>query len=84
MASGVPVIGSDVLGINEVITDDVNGLLFPKNDEKKLAEAIVRLLKNETLSNRLSKAGKDFVEKYYSLDDKISLYDGLFRSLCEN
>jgi len=34
MASGVPVIGSDVMGINEVIQDEKNGLLFPLNDKK--------------------------------------------------
>ena len=29
MASGVPVIGSDTLGINEIVKDGVNGMLFP-------------------------------------------------------
>jgi L-malate glycosyltransferase len=82
MASGVPVIGADVLGINEVITNNVNGLLFPNNDEKRLVEAIKILLSDKKLSDRLSEAGKSFVKKKYSLADKVKEYDHLFRNLC--
>jgi glycosyltransferase involved in cell wall biosynthesis len=81
MASGVPVIGSDVLGINEVITDNINGLLFPKNDEKKLAELIKRLLRDNDLRKRLIQEGKSFVEKYHNLDDRIKDYDKLFQTV---
>ena len=82
MASGVPVIGSDVLGINEVIIDNANGLLFPKNDQKRLGELIVMLLRDEELRGRLSRAGRVFIEKNHCLNDKVIKYDKLFGALC--
>jgi glycosyltransferase involved in cell wall biosynthesis len=78
MASGVPVIGADVLGINEVIKNNSNGLLFSKNDDKRLADLIKMLLKDSDLRKRISQEGRSFVERYYSLDDKIKEYDQLF------
>jgi glycosyltransferase involved in cell wall biosynthesis len=78
MACGVPVIGADVLGINEVIKNNVNGLLFSNNDEKKLANLIKMLLNDSDLRKRISQEGRSFVERYYSLDDKIKEYDQLF------
>jgi glycosyltransferase involved in cell wall biosynthesis len=83
MAAGVPVIGSDVLGINEIITDNVNGLLFPSNDRQKLAEAILKLLGDEDLRLRLSRAGKFFVKENHCLDYQIKEYENLFERLCE-
>jgi glycosyltransferase involved in cell wall biosynthesis len=79
MAAGVPVIGSDVLGINEVVVNNVNGLLFPSNDDQKLTETLLLLLKDSSLRYRLSSAGKSFVAQQYSLDNMIKKYDELFQ-----
>jgi len=37
MAAGVPVIGSEVAGITEVVTHRKTGLLFPSDDDERLA-----------------------------------------------
>ena len=78
MATSIPVIGADVLGINEIIIDNVNGLLFPANDINILTKKLILLLENGSLRDRLSSAGKDSVLKYYSLDEQIKQYDKLF------
>jgi len=82
MASGVPVIGTDVMGINEIITDNENGLLFPNGDEEKLAEVIMTLLTDEALRIRLSRAGRNFVVENYDIDNMIKRYERLFSTLC--
>lgn len=82
MAAGVPVIGADVLGINEVVINNVNGLLFPSNDDKELTETLLLLLKDSSLRDRLSTAGKSFVTQQYSLNEIIKKYDMLFQSIC--
>lgn len=51
--SGVPVIGSDVHGINELVADGESGLLFEPGKADDLVEALVRLLKDETLALRI-------------------------------
>jgi glycosyltransferase involved in cell wall biosynthesis len=48
-ASSVPTIGSDIGGTSELIKHLETGLLYERNNEKKLAEAIVKLLKDEEL-----------------------------------
>jgi glycosyltransferase involved in cell wall biosynthesis len=78
MAAGVPVVGSDVMGINEVVTHDVNGLLFPSNDERALADVLLRLLRDKDLQSRLARAGEAFVTEHFSLDEKVDAYDKLF------
>jgi glycosyltransferase involved in cell wall biosynthesis len=68
-----------VLGINEVVVNNVNGLLFPSNDDQKLTETLLLLLKDSSLRYRLSSAGKSFVAQQYSLDNMIKKYDELFQ-----
>jgi glycosyltransferase involved in cell wall biosynthesis len=80
MAAGVPVIGSDVLGISEVIRHRENGLLFPSNDRKKLTECIVTLLNDDALRERISLSGRRSVERIYSFQNMIAGYEKLFSS----
>ncbi len=68
MASGVPVIGSNIGGIPDIIKDDVNGLLVPPGDPQALADAIIRILKNPDLAERFRKAGQETVRDRFSWD----------------
>lgn len=81
MACGVPVVGADVMGINEVVTDNVNGLLFPSGDETVLAEKVKMIVRDDSLSIRLRRAGIAYVKDNYCLDDKIKEYVSLFQNL---
>ena len=55
MMAGVPVIGTDIGGTPEMIKDEVTGLLFPPGNEKRLAEAINRLISFPELKRRIAK-----------------------------
>ena len=83
MACGIPVIGADVIGINEVITNNMNGLLFPKDDEKALSKKILTILTKEKIRVSLIKVGLNYVKENYCLEDKIVQYDSLFQSLMQ-
>lgn len=54
MASGTPIIASNIGGIPDVVEDGKEGLLVPPNDPSALARAITGLLMNEELRNRMS------------------------------
>lgn len=65
MSCGIPSIATDVEGSSELIEDGENGLLVPPGDPKRLAEAILRLLDDEELRERLGdNARKHIVNNY--------------------
>ncbi len=70
MASGVPVIASDIPGYRCVIEDEKNGLLVPPADSKGIARAIIRVMKDEALQSSLINGGLKSAECYSW--DKIS------------
>ena len=74
MACSKPVIGSDIPGINDVVTHGQNGLLVPPKDPKALANAILTLLNDEGLRRRLGRNARRLMVKKYSwnmIADKI-------------
>ncbi|RJP29698.1 MAG: glycosyltransferase family 1 protein [Candidatus Omnitrophota bacterium] len=68
MACGLPVIGSDIGGIKNLITNDVNGLLFPVADSNALAKAIVELIKDDKRAAKLGERAREFICANFSKD----------------
>ena len=59
LASGVPIIGSDVDGIRDVIRHESNGLLVPPDDATALADSLKRLLTNDLNWMQMQRTGID-------------------------
>lgn len=68
MASGLPVIASQCGGVLEVIENGVSGLLVESGDSTALAMAIVQLMGDRELSDRLAAKGRARVEERFSLE----------------
>ncbi|GAB4315574.1 MAG: glycosyltransferase family 4 protein [Methanobacteriaceae archaeon] len=64
VASKTPVIASDIGGISEIIKKDFTGMLIQPNNQKDLVNAILNLLKDSELRDKLSKNAYDHVKKY--------------------
>lgn len=65
MSNKLCCIGSNVMGINNIIHNGVNGLLFPVDDVQQLSSALANVLDNDTLCEQLSEnALKTFNEKF--------------------
>ena len=64
MSAGVPCISFDNDGACEIINNDVDGILIPKYEVNEFAQAVKKLLKDDSTWNRLSRAAmeraKDF------------------------
>jgi glycosyltransferase involved in cell wall biosynthesis len=69
MAARLPVVAFS--GAAAPITHEVNGLLVPAEDTRGFASAVIRLLEEPVLAQRLGFAGAEIVRKLYSWD-KIS------------
>ena len=64
MASGTPVVASDLPAIAEIIHDGQNGLLVPPGDASALAGALRRLRDDAELASRLATQAKQDVAAY--------------------
>jgi glycosyltransferase involved in cell wall biosynthesis len=78
MASGTPSIATRCpYGPEEIITDGINGLLVPLDDEKGLAATMARLIKDKALQIRLAEAGKKKAEDF-DVKKIVGEYEQLF------
>ncbi len=68
LASGLPVVASNTMGIPELVEDGVTGLLVSPGRPRELAAAIERLARDRSLGRRLGAAGRERVMKEFSLD----------------
>lgn len=64
MASGAPVVASDIEGYHEVIDDGVQGVLVRPEDPEALASALVSLLRDPARRRSMSAAGREKAERY--------------------
>lgn len=73
-ACGLPIIASDVDGVNNVIKHGINGLLVPVGDVQILAEAIEELVNNEQLRDNLSTASLAYSKENLSSQTMFGRY----------
>ena len=81
MAAGLPVVATDVGGNREAIVDGETGLLVPPGDSSKLAEAILRLLRDRELASRMGAAAHERVRKLFSMERMIEETEQLYVEL---
>ena len=80
-AAGIPLIGSDLGGIPEVIQHGVNGFLFRPGDSVSLARAVERLIEGPALWERLCRGSRNIGEEQFSMQKFISSIDGIYEEL---
>lgn len=78
MASGLPVVTTNVGGIPEVIINNENGLLCPQNDPKSLADSLEKLITNKTLREEMGNKGRSFVTEKFNLEKNTYKLFSLF------
>ena len=84
MASGKTIVASNIFGINEVIIDGHNGLLFRIDDHKELTHQISVFLKNpkirKTFSDRARRDVRERLNIKMNIEKVFNIYQQLLRS----
>ena len=65
MASGKPVIASDIRGCREEVSHGETGLLVPVRDADALGQGIVDILKSPTLARSMGEKGRERAAQYF-------------------
>jgi len=81
MAAGRPVVASLWGGPSEVVADGETGFLVNPLSVGTLADRLIRLLADDTLSERMGHAGRARVERLFSVDRQIDLTLELYRDM---
>ena len=84
MATGLPVVATDVAGAREVIADQQNGLLVPAGNPGELAAALEQLSGNVSLRRTLGANGLEMVRARYSLKLHARTIETLYRELLKD
>ena len=74
MASGLPVVASEISGIPLAVEDESTGLLVPEGDGAALLEALDRLLKSSETRLEMGTAGRRKAEEELTWDAVAGLY----------
>jgi L-malate glycosyltransferase len=79
----VPVVASDILGINEVISNGENGVLVESENSEKFIEAINELLEDDVRAKKITDNAYDFVLKKFTWDTLFPKYRQFYLDLVE-
>lgn len=70
-AVGIPVIGSGIGGIPEIVINNRTGILVPPNDEHALTQALTELLKSKQKRIDFGQNGRKFVKAEYQWENNL-------------
>jgi len=81
MASGKPIVASNVGGIPEAVEDGKTGILVPSQDAHALAKALSFFLDNPKKSEEMGSAGRERVERLFDEKKMINSICSLYEEL---
>ena len=83
MAVSLPVIGTDLGGIPEVIVDGENGFLVSPGSSEQLAEALKKLVNDQVLRTGMGRRGRQLYEEKFMLPRMIRQIETLYDHFLE-
>jgi len=81
MSVGLPVIATRVEGVEEVVEDQVHGLLVPLEDSEALAKAILQLINDPKKRNEMGMAASLRVKQLYTVNRMCEEYLKIIKKL---
>ena len=81
MASGLPVVATDVEGVGELLGEESGAQTVDYGDSEAMAGRIVALLSAPKLATKLGEKNRDRVQKEFTLERMVAAYTALWESL---
>lgn len=83
MASGLPVVATDIRGCREEVVDGETGLIVPAREAGPLAVALARLIDDAALRARMGEAGRRRALEHFSEEAVIARQEKVYRKVFE-
>jgi len=81
MSCGVPVVGTDVGGVGEVVEHGQSGELFAVGDITGMAAAVVRLVDDQDLHSRYARRSRAIAQTRFPRSLLVDAYEACYRRL---
>ena len=78
MAAGVPVIASDIPGCTDLVEHRANGLLFAKQDDESLAQALKMIVSEPGARSEWAAQARELIRSRYSAERMAREYEQLY------
>lgn len=83
MSCGLPVVGSRTGGLPEVVEDGETGVLADPGDVEAMSGAALRILADETLRARLSRAARDRAVRMFRAEEVLLRWEALYERVVD-
>lgn len=84
MHNSLPIIASNVNGINNIISDEINGLLFEYNNQSCFLSKLKDAISDEEKCIQISSLAKsEYIEKY-SFDNTVKSYQSILNNVIQD
>jgi glycosyltransferase involved in cell wall biosynthesis len=81
MAFGLPVVATDIIGNNEAVSHNTNGLLVPTQSPADLGQAVLGIINNPELKKSMGEAGQKRAGLLFAPERFISAHEDFYREI---
>ncbi len=81
MATGLPLVVTDIGGNSEAVVNGYNGIVIPPNDSRALAEAIVDLYNHPEKRKAMGANSRKRVEELFSIEKMVQQYEAYYEKI---
>ena len=83
LAAGTPVVATLTGGLPEIVRNEAWGLLVPPRDPSSLADAVIRLAKDQSLREQMGIAGQNFVHEEFETARLCKRVESIYERVIE-
>jgi glycosyltransferase involved in cell wall biosynthesis len=80
-ACELPVVVSDVDGFQEVVSHEQTGIIVPRENPQRAADAIQKLLEDQSLRFEMGRNGREFVKNNFDLTDNLEKMLAVYKEI---
>ena len=81
MAMELPVITSNISGIEELVDDGINGILVPPKNPEAIANAIIKLFSNCDLRIKMGQEAREKIKREFNAKNEVRKLENVFNKI---